>query len=334
MLTRRLLLTAAPAAALAPMPALAATPTPPPPAATAAEKASFSRYLAGVRAEASRVGVRRATLDRAFAGVSVNTRVIQLDQRQPEFAMTWEQYRSRIVSALRVKNGRAMYARHRKLLAEVSARYHVAPGVIMGIWGLESNFGASSGSFNVIEALATLAWEGRRAKFFRAQLMNALKILDSGDIPPARMIGSYAGAMGQPQFMPDSFQRFAVDWNGDGKRDLWGNLGDIFASVANYLAKSGWSSAQPWGEPIVLPRGFNPSLAGRQHQQTLSQWAALGVRPRARVAPDTKAAVLLPGGAGSEAFLAYHPNFQAIRRYNPSDFYCISVGLIGDAITI
>jgi membrane-bound lytic murein transglycosylase B len=202
MLTRRTLLAAAP---LAPLPALAAKPSPPPPPATAAEKASFARYVEGVKAEARRAGLRPPILDRAFHGVGVNTRVIQLDRRQPEFTMTWAEYRGRIVSPERIRQGRAMYARHRRLLGEVGARYHVAPGVIMGIWGLESNYGASSGGFNVIEALATLAWEGRRAKFFRSELMDALRILDRGDIPPARMIGSYAGAMGQPQFMPDSF---------------------------------------------------------------------------------------------------------------------------------
>jgi membrane-bound lytic murein transglycosylase B len=331
MLTRRTLLAAAP---LAPLPALAAKPSPPPPPATAAEKASFARYVEGVKAEARRAGLRPPILDRAFHGVGVNTRVIQLDRRQPEFTMTWAEYRGRIVSPERIRQGRAMYARHRRLLGEVGARYHVAPGVIMGIWGLESNYGASSGGFNVIEALATLAWEGRRAKFFRSELMDALRILDRGDIPPARMIGSYAGAMGQPQFMPDSFLKFAVDWNGDGRRDLWNDLGDVFASVANYLAKSGWSAGLPWGEPVRLPRGFNPALAGREHRRALKEWAALGVRPARQLAPATQAAVLLPGGAGSEAFLAYHPNFQAIRRYNPSDFYCISVGLIGDAVTV
>ncbi|MBN8889469.1 MAG: lytic murein transglycosylase [Rhodospirillales bacterium] len=339
MLTRRTLLAAAalaPSGALsgAPSGAMAAQPPPPPPPATAAEAASFARYVAGVKAEARRSGLRPAMLERAFAGVRVNTRVIELDRRQPEFTLTWEQYRSRIVSATRIKTGRDMYARHRALLDAVSARYHVAPGVIMGIWGLESNYGVSSGGFHVVEALATLAWEGRRAKFFRSELMDALKILDSGDIAPAQMVGSYAGAMGQPQFMPDSFLKFAVDWNGDGKRDLWGNLGDVFASVANYLARSGWAGQLPWGEPVRLPPGFNPALAGREHQRTLSEWAPLGVRAGARVAPSTKAAVLLPGGAGGEAFLAYHPNFLAIRRYNPSDFYCISVGLIGDAVTI
>lgn len=338
MLSRRTLLVAAPASlsatGLAALPALAARPTPPPPPATAAEKASFARYVEGVKAEARRAGLRQTTLTRAFAGVSVNTRVIQLDRRQPEFTMSWAEYRSRIVSEARIKQGRAMYARHRALLAEVSARYHVPPGVIMGIWGLESNYGASSGGFNVIEALATLAWEGRRAKFFRSELMDALQILDRGDIPPERMIGSYAGAMGQPQFMPDSFLRFAVDWNGDGRRDLWGDLGDVFASVANYLARSGWRAGLPWGEPVRLPAGFDATLAGRQHRRTLKDWAVLGVRTASRLASATEAAVLLPGGAGGEAFLAYHPNFQAIRRYNPSDFYCISVGLIGDAVTI
>lgn len=331
MLSRRTLIAAA---ALAPIASAEAASQPPPPPATAAEKASFARYVAGVKAEARRHGMRAATLDRAFAGVGVNTRVIQLDRRQPEFTLTWAEYRSRIVSATRVKTGREMYARHRRLIDAVTRRYQVAPGVIMGIWGLESNYGASSGGFNVIEALATLAWEGRRAKFFRAELMDALKILDSGDIPPARMVGSYAGAMGQPQFMPDSFLKFAVDWNGDGRRDLWGDLGDVFASVANYLSRSGWNGALPWGEPVRLPHGFDSRLAGREHQRPLAEWAPLGVRGAARVPAATRAAVLLPGGPQGEAFLAYHPNFLAIRRYNPSDFYCISVGLIGDAVTV
>jgi membrane-bound lytic murein transglycosylase B len=287
-----------------------------------------------VKADARKSGIRQAILDRAFKGVQINQRVIDLDRRQPEFTLTWDQYRTRIVSDARIARGREMYAQHRQLLATVQSRYGVPPGPIMGIWGLESDYGRATGGFNVIEALATLAWEGRRAAFFRGELMDALKILDAGDITPERMTGSYAGAMGQPQFMPDSYLKFAVDFSGTGKRDIWNDPGDIFGSVANYLAKSGWSDRLPWGVAARLPANFNPALAGRDNRKRLEEWTKLGVQPLGKpLAPDTMAAVILPGGPGSEAFLACHPNFLAIRRYNPSDFYCLSVGLIGDRVT-
>jgi membrane-bound lytic murein transglycosylase B len=294
----------------------------------------FSTFVASVKAEARRAGIRPATLDRAFANVHMNPKVIELDRHQPEFTLTWQQYRDRIVSDARVTRGRDLYARHRTLLAAVTSRYGVPAGVIMGIWGIESDFGQSTGGFNVIEALATLTWEGRRASFFRSELMDALRILDHGDITPERMSGSYAGAMGQPQFMPDSFLKFAVDFSGNGRRDIWNDYGDIFASVANYLAKSGWSGRVPWGVPARLPAEFNPALAGRENQRRVADWAAIGVHPAAAALPaDATAAVILPGGAGGEAFLVCQPNFLAIRRYNPSDFYCLSVGLIGDKVT-
>jgi len=294
----------------------------------------FATFVAGVKADARRASIRPATLDRAFANVHMNPKVIELDRHQPEFTLTWQQYRDRIVSDARIARGRELYARHRALLAAVTNRYGGAPGVIMGIWGIESDFGQSTGGFNVIEALATLAWDGRRSSFFRSELMDALRILDHGDIAPERMSGSYAGAMGQPQFMPDSFLKFAVDFSGNGKRDIWNDYGDIFASVANYLAKSGWSDRVPWGVPARLPAEFNPSLAGRENQRRVADWAAMGVRPAGAALPaEASAAVILPGGAGGEAFLVCHPNFLAIRRYNPSDFYCLSVGLIGDRVT-
>ena len=319
MLDRRSLLAAAAAITTAP-PAVAAD--------------SFATLVAGVKAEARRAGIRQATLDRAFAGVRVNQKVIDLDQHQPEFTLTWEQYRDRLVSDARVARGRELYAQHRTLLAAVTARYHVPAGVIMGIWGLESDYGQATGGFNVIEALATLTWEGRRAAFFRSELMDALTILDHGDIAAAQMTGSYAGAMGQPQFMPDSYLKFAVDFSGTGRRDIWNDPGDIFASVANYLAKSGWSDRLPWGVLAQVAAGFNPSLAGRENQHRVADWAQLGVRPvGAPLPPDATAALILPGGPGGQAFLACHPNFLAIRRYNPSDFYCLSVGLIGDRVT-
>jgi membrane-bound lytic murein transglycosylase B len=320
MLTRRTLLAA---------PAFAA------PAAHAADNDSFRNFLAGVRKDARRAGVSDSTLDHAFANIAPNPRVIELDRHQPEFVLTWDQYRARLVSDARVARGRVLLVQHRALLARVTARYGVPAGIIMGIWGAESDYGQATGGFNVIEALATLAWDGRRAAFFRSELLDALRILQSGDITPAQMTGSYAGAMGQTQFMPDSFLKYAVDFSGTGRRDIWNDFGCVFASTANYLAQEGWQSGLPWGEIVRLPGNFDASITGREKRRTLGEWLRLGVM-RTGPAPlpaSTLAAVILPGGTGGEAFLAYHPNFLAIRRYNPSDFYCISVGLIGDLVT-
>jgi len=290
----------------------------------------------GVKDEAARKGMSRAMLDRAFANVRMNQRVIDLDRHQPESTFTWERYRASIVSSDRVAKGQPLYARHRDLLNAVSARYGVPPDVLMGIWAIESNYGASTGGFNVIEAVTTLAWEGRRATFFRSELMDALKILDHGDIAPERMTGSYAGAMGQTQFMPDSFLRYAVDYSGNGRRDIWNDLGDVFASTANYLAREGWRAGYGWGQEALLPADFNTSIIGRENRRPVGEWLRLGLRAlnnRIGAPPETQAAVILPAGQDGPAYLAFHPNFQAIRRYNPSDYYCISVGLLGDAIT-
>jgi membrane-bound lytic murein transglycosylase B len=320
MLTRRTLLLA---------PVLAA------PAAHAAENDGFRKFLAGLRKDARRAGVSDSTLDRAFANIAPNPRVIELDRHQPEFVLTWDQYRARLVSDARVARGRVLLMQHRALLARVNARYGVPAGIIMGIWGLESDYGQATGGFNVIEALATLAWEGRRAAFFRSELLDALRILQSGDITPAQMTGSYAGAMGQTQFMPDSFLKYAVDFSGTGRRDIWNDFGCVFASTANYLAQEGWQSGLPWGEIVRLPVNFDATIAGREKRRPLGEWLRLGVMRTGPVPvpASTLAAVILPAGTGGEAFLAYHPNFLAIRRYNPSDFYCISVGLIGDLVT-
>jgi membrane-bound lytic murein transglycosylase B len=320
MLSRRTFLTL-PAAALA-LPAHA-------------ETSDFGAFVAGVKRQGRAAGISDAVLDRAFAGLKPNPRVIDLDRHQPEFTLTWAQYRARIVSDPRIQRGRQLLLQHRTLLDAVAARYGVPAGIIVGIWGLESNYGQSTGGFNVIEALATLAWDGRRSAFFRSELMDALRILQSGDITLPQMTGSYAGAMGQTQFMPDSFLKYAVDYSGTGRRDIWNDLGCVFASTANYLAREGWQRGVPWGEIARLPEGFDPSLAGRARRRTLAAWQHLGVgrTGAAPLPPTTEAAVLLPGGPGGEAFLAYHPSFRAIYRYNPSDFYCISVGLIGDLVT-
>jgi membrane-bound lytic murein transglycosylase B len=320
--------TAAPPSPPAPPP-----PRPTPPARIDKPLATFAPYIEGVKAEAQKSGIRPATLQAAFRGVTApNARVIELDRRQPEFTLTWDQYRQRVISDARIARGREHYNRHRALITGICDRYRMHPAPIMGIWGLESHYGQFTGGFNVIEALATLAWEGRRAAFFRSQLMSALRIVDAGDIPAERMLGSYAGAMGQPQFMPDSFLRFAVDHDGNGRRDLWNEPGDIIASIANYLSKSGWTPPLGWGQQVSVPGEFDRALAGRDNRRPVAEWTRLGIRPRAALPPATQAALILPDKAGGQGFLAIHPNFQAIRRYNPSDFYAIAVGLIGDAV--
>jgi membrane-bound lytic murein transglycosylase B len=326
MLNRRHLLAAPAALALAPVGAAAQ--------GRGAQAASFPSLLSSIAGEARAKGVSSATIDRAFAGVSLNQKVLELYHHQPEFTLTWAQYRARVITEQKIGNGRAAYQQHARTFLAVDARYRVTAGVIAGIWGIESAYGQITGSYGVVEALATLTWEGHRAPFFRSELIDALRIIDHGDVSPGRMTGSYAGAMGQPQFMPDSYLRFAVDMDGDGRRDIWTSTPDVLGSIANYLARSGWRYGEPWGQPIRMPPGFDAGMAGRENRKPLAQWMQLGVTridgsPFAR--GDVTGAVLMPDGAGGEAFMVY-ANFAAIRRYNPSDFYALAVGLLGDAV--
>jgi membrane-bound lytic murein transglycosylase B len=312
---------------LAAIPALLATPA-------LAQTGSFAAFLTGIRADARRAGISGITLDRAFAGVQPNAKVIEREHHQPEFTLTWAQYRDLLITDKRIQAGRAAFQRNQPLFQRVQQYYGVSPAIILGIWGLESSFGTQTGDFHIVEALATLAWTSGRSAFFRSELIAALHILDHGDITPARMTGSYAGAMGQPQFMPSSYLRYAVDFEGNGRRDIWSSTPDVLASIANYLAASGWQAGGSWGQPVTLPAGFDYTHTGRDVRRPLADWLRLGVRPisgRLRAQPDQRAAVLLPDGSGGDAFLAYG-NFAAIRRYNPSDFYALAVGLIGDDI--
>jgi membrane-bound lytic murein transglycosylase B len=321
MLNRRLLLAAVPAS-LAARRALA-------------QDAGFPAFLAGLRRDARAAGIRPATLDAALDGLQPNARVLELDRHQPEFTLTWAQYRARVLTPQKVANGRAAFAQVQPLMQRVGEAYRVNPSVITGIWGMETAFGQITGGFNVVQALATLAWDGRRAGFFRSQLIAALRILDHGDVLPAQMTGSYAGAMGQPQFMPDSYLRYAVDFTGDGKRDIWTNPADVYASIANYLRQSGWRANQPSSQAIRLPAGFDASLGGRDAPRSLGAWMQLGVRRSDGTAfsrGDVIGAVVIPDGAQGEAFMAY-ANFAAIRRYNPSDYYALAVGILGDLVT-
>ena len=295
----------------------------------------FTTWLNGVRDEAKAMGIRESTLDQALAGIEPVPRVIELDRRQPEFTLTFAQYLKRVVNDRRARIGREKLAEHRELLDAISRKYKVQPRFIVALWGIETDFGRITGGFPVVASLATLAHDGRRSKFFRKELMLALRIIDQGHISAKKMIGSWAGAMGQNQFMPSSFHAYAVDHDGDGNKDIWGTLPDIFASIANYLAKSGWRDDQTWGRPAAVPRGFKAKLTGRKLRKRLSEWQALGVRKVDGTdlpSRDLEASVISPEKNSLEpVFIAYH-NYRVILRWNRSDYFAIAVGTLSDRL--
>ena len=303
-------------------------------AAPAAAEPGFEAWLEGVRKEARERGLKETTIESALSGIAPIARVVELDRKQPEFKLTLDQYLSRVVSKARVDKGRARLAEHRDLLRRVSAKYNVQPRFIVALWGIETDFGRHLGGFPVIEALASLAFDGRRSAYFRKELFNALTIVDQGHIAAKKMMGSWAGAMGQNQFMPSSFLRYAVDYNGDGKRDIWGTHEDIFASSANYLSRVGWRGDQTWGRMVRLPENFDRALAGLKIRKGLRDWQRLGVRrPDGSDLPtrNLRSSILLPGGAAGTPYVVYD-NFRAILRWNRSNLFATAVGTLADRI--
>jgi membrane-bound lytic murein transglycosylase B len=304
------------------------------PAPASDRQAAFEGWLSGFRARARAEGIAPRVLDAALGGLRYDASVIERDRNQSEFTRTLWDYLDSAVSASRVANGREALAEHRAALDRIEARYGVEKEVVAAIWGLESAYGAFRGETAVIEALATLAFDGRRGAFFEGELIAALKILQSGDTTPDRMTGSWAGAMGHTQFMPSSYLAYAEDFTGDGRRDIWGSdPTDALASAAAYLAAHGWTPGQPWGVEVRLPEGFDYRLAGRDVKKRPSDWARLGVRDMdGRAVPDHgRASLLLPAGARGAAFLVFD-NFDVIERYNPADAYVIAVGHLSDRL--
>ncbi len=302
--------------------------------ASAETDPGFEAWLSELRVEALDAGIRRETLDASFAGVAPIPRVIELDRRQPESTLTFEQYVDRIVNNKRIDIGRARLSENSPLLQEVSAKFGVQPRFIVALWGIETNFGQNTGGFSVIAALATLAYDGRRSQFFRKELLDALRIVDQGHISPENMKGSWAGAMGQSQFMPSSFMNFAYDFDGDGAKDIWTTSADVFASAANYLSGVGWKSDITWGREVQLPAGFDPALADLKVVKQLSEWQALGVRRadgRDLPARDIPASVIFPGEVGGPAYIVYD-NYRALLRWNRSLYFATAVGLLSDQI--
>ena len=295
----------------------------------------FQAWLHDLRAEARERGITEATLNDALGGVTLIPRVIELDRKQPEFTLTFAQYRDRVVPAARIKKGRRKLAENRALLEEIGKKIGVQPRFIVALWGIETDFGRVTGGFSVIPALVTLAFDGRRSAYFRKELHNALRILNEGHITPKAMVGSWAGAMGQCQFMPSSFLAHAIDYDGDGRRDIWTTRKDVFASAANYLAKSGWRADQTWGREVKLPAGFDPALADLKVQKKTGEWQALGVR-RADggdlPARQLSASIVLPEeGQMSPAYMVYG-NYRATLLWNRSTYFALAVGLLSDGI--
>ncbi|WP_319633648.1 lytic murein transglycosylase [Pelagibius marinus] len=299
------------------------------------ERGDFDTWLAGLKQEAIRRGIRAETVETALAGVEPLPEVIERDRSQREFTLTFTRYMRGAVTEGRVAKARQLLEENRALLEKVAAQYGVQPRFLVSFWGLESNFGQHTGGYSVIAALATLAHEGRRHDFFRAQLLDALQILDEGHISVAEMTGSWAGAMGQLQFIPSTFVNFAVDYDGDGHRDIWHSLPDIFASAANYLSQEGWKGDRTWGRQVSLPISFDYSLASLGERKTLGEWAALGLRRQdggpLPLVDGVEASLVLPAGQRGPAFLVYE-NFRTILVWNRSILYALSVGHLADRI--
>ncbi len=294
----------------------------------------FPAWLARLRTDALAQGISAAVFDRAMAGVTPNMKLLDLQRVQPEFVRPVWDYLATAVSPRRIARGQHLLADNRALLDRVQARYGVDPSYIVAIWGLESDYGNNPGHYSVIESLATLAWGGTRPDAFRAYLIDALWILQEGNVPPSRMVGSWAGAMGQTQFMPPAFRTYAVDFDGDGRRDIWDDLPDVFASTAHYLQSKGWQPGQACYEEVRLPANFPWEVADLDQRKSIAEWQAMGVRPAAgREAnpASQQASLLLLAGHKGPAFLVFD-NFRTVMRYNNSTSYALAICHLADRL--
>ena len=296
---------------------------------------SFKTWQSEFRVEALSKGISANVFDEAFAGVQPIERVIELDRSQPEFTMTLETYLLKVVSETRIKKAQKKLTEHKLILDEISEKFGVQPRFIVALWGIETNFGQHTGGFSVIAALATLAYDGRRSAYFRGELLNALQIIEEGHISSDNMKGSWAGAMGQSQFMPSSFLSYAYDYDRDGRRDIWTTRNDVFASIANYLSAVGWRDDITWGREVSVPSTLDvKGLYNKKTVKKMSEWQSLGIRltngsnlPKRNI----KSRLVLPDRGQGRAFLAY-ANYDNILKWNRSNFFAIAVGSLADQI--
>ncbi|MDN0105554.1 lytic transglycosylase domain-containing protein [Yersinia rochesterensis] len=299
------------------------------------DPAQFPAYVEKLKSQARAKGISDATLDIAFVNIHFVDRVIQSDRNQLEKKVTLDDYLAKVLTPSKIAQGKEIYQRYQPQLSPVAARYGVPERYIVALWGMESGFGKIQGKEDVISALSTLAFEGRREAFFTKELMAALEIIQQGRVEDPQLKGSWAGAMGQSQFMPSSFLTYGADGDGDGKVDIWNNIDDVFASTANYLSTEGWKPGMEWGQEVQLPESFNVALAGLKDSQakTVAQWQQLGVIPKGSVAnPDLRAWVIVPDDVQGRAFLVYD-NFRTIMHWNRSYYFAISIGMMADSIS-
>lgn len=298
--------------------------------------AQFSAYVDALKQKAAELGYKPETINFAFSEIHFIDRVVKSDRNQPEKKITLDVYLPRVVTKGRIAEGAKLYQANQQTLARISNQYGVPANYIVALWGLESGFGRVQGKEDVISALATLAFEGRREALFSRQLMAALEIIENGHLPVGqRLKGSWAGAMGQTQFMPSSFLTYAADGNGDGNIDIWNSREDAFASAANYLATEGWQQDLPWGEQVSLPANFNQQLEGikTEQQKTVAQWKALGVQlpANSQLSDDLKVWLIIPDDDLHRSYLVTQ-NFRTIMHWNSSYFFALSIVTMADGV--
>lgn len=291
----------------------------------------FASFLDAMRREAISQGIRAAAVDYALRGAQYLPRVIELDRQQLEHTTTLNAFLQKVVTPQKTADGRAALSENWPLLMRVYQRFRVQPRFVVALWAVESNFGRVMGNYSVISSLATLAFDGRRSSFFRPELIAALRIIDEGDIRPDVMLGSWAGAMGQCQFMPTTFLNFAVDFDGDGRRDIWSDRADVLGSIANYIAQLGWRGDEGWGRPVVVPANFDARFTGLDVRRPVMDWSRMGVRPvDASPLPSGEASLVMPDGNGGPALLV-NDNFRTIMKWNKSTYFAAAVGMLADS---
>ncbi len=297
----------------------------------------FSACLQRLQPQAARAGISSQSFAQFTQGVTPDMSILEKLDYQPEFRQRIWDYMAGLVDEQRVREGRSNLSRYGDVLQRVSARYGVDPATVVAVWGVESNYGQTQGKYPLVQALGTLSCYGRRQAYFQKEFFATLRILQSGDIQPQRLVGSWAGAFGHTQFMPSTFERLAVDFDGDGRRDLMDNAADALASTANFLAKGGWQAGQPWGFEVRLPAGMSTAGEGRRNKKAVSTWAARGVtmvdgQPlSSRVSGTQKAGLLTPAGATGPAFLVFR-NFDAIYGYNAAESYALAIAHLSDRL--
>lgn len=299
-----------------------------------AQDKNFAQWLVGFKENARSQGVSQKTIEQAFDGMEPDERVVALDQKQPENKVTLTQYLANTITRRRIAKGKAMMVEHRATLKKISARYGVQPQYIVALWGIESDFGRNKGNFSVVRSLTTLAYEGRRADFFGKELMAALTILDKEHMRSDELLGSWAGAMGDCQFMPSTYLNYAADGNGDGHRNIWHSPPDVFASIASYLHALQWDTKQDWGKRITVPANFTPADADIAVGKTATEWNKLGlVYAKNKKSPMGQQLLyaMYPGTEEEGAFLVT-TNYKALLQWNRSRYFATAVGTLADAI--